>query len=320
MNNLELVNEKPIVSIIIPCFNSESYIAECIESVIEQDYENIEVIVVDDGSTDNSAEIISKYKDVSLYKQENSGACVARNYGLSKSNGKYIKFLDSDDFLEIGVIKKQVEQAEDLDNNTIVYGDYYLLRGRKKKIQNTFLNKSEQTALLIVNDILTATPLHRKWMLEKVKGFDDRFKNGQEWNLHVRLSSEGFCFHHMKIPVYNYRVHDSASRISNNRNNGIQDIIYSIEKSNLTSQRLGYKCSGDVKAAFALRYWWNARSFYNKKENDLALEYINKSRFLTCNYKRYWPLYYRFFNLFFGFKISELIITRIKTFLKSKYI
>lgn len=320
MNNLELVNEKPIVSIIIPCFNSESYIAECIESVIEQDYENIEVIVVDDGSTDNSAEIISKYKDVSLYKQENSGACVARNYGLSKSNGKYIKFLDSDDFLEIGVIKKQVEQAEDLDNNTIVYGDYYLLRGRKKKIQNTFLNKSEQTALLIVNDILTATPLHRKWMLEKVEGFDERFKNGQEWNLHVRLSSEGFIFHHINLPIYNYRVHSSAHRISNKENSIIDKINYNIKKIELTEQRLGDKCSGDVTAALALRYWWAARAFFRAGDKKSSKKYKEKSKDLTENYKSYWPKYYRIVFIILGYSFGEVFLSFLIKYKSRKYV
>lgn len=219
----------PLVSIIIPCFNSEEYISECVESALLQDYSNIEIIVVNDGSTDNSVNILKKLKGINLYTQKNSGACVARNFGLYKSKGKYIKFLDSDDFLEPGIVKKQVDLAEQLDDNNIIYGDYYLYRNCKKSYEDVYLEKSEQTAALVLGDILTSTPLHRRWMLEKIEGFDERFTNGQEWNLHVRLSSEGFVFHHQKLAIYNYRIHESPNRISvikaNNKNRQLYEAL-----------------------------------------------------------------------------------------------
>lgn len=318
MNSLELANEKPIVSIIIPCFNSESYISECIESVIEQDYGNIEIIVVDDGSTDNSAEVISKYKEVSFYKQENSGACAARNYGLSKSNGKYIKFLDSDDFLERKVIKKQVEEAEGLDENTIVYGDYFLYEKNRFLYENTRLDVKEQTALLLINDILTATPLHRKWMLEKVSGFDERFKSGQEWNLHVRLSSEGFIFHHVKGAVYNYRIHDSVDRISNN--NKLNDKIrHDFDKISFTENRLGNKGSGNIYSAISLKYWFVGRAAFRIGNKELAKHALYKAKMTTSNYKYFWPRYYRFSYFVFGFNVSEAIFKFIYKYKSNKY-
>lgn len=309
MNKNKMDVELPLVSIIIPCFNSENYIEYCIDSALSQDYPNIEIIVVDDGSTDSSAELLAKYKDIFIYTQQNCGACVARNHGLLRSSGKYIKFLDSDDFLEPNVIRKQVLLAESLDENTIVYGDYYLLRGKDKKLKNTFLDKSEQTALLLINDILTSTPLHRKWMLKKVEGFDERFRNGQEWNLHVRLSSEGFVFHHVNLPIYNYRVHSSTHRISNEKNSIINKVNYGIEKTKLTEQRLGNKCSGDVTAALALRYWWAARAFFRAGDKKLSMEYKKKAKNLTGNYKNYWPKYYRIVFLVLGYSFGEIFLS-----------
>ena len=89
------------VSIIIPLYNNEKYIKECIESLISQTYENIEIIIVDDGSTDKSVEVCEKFKDerIRLIKQINFGAPSARNEGIKQSSGDFIMFLDSDDYL-----------------------------------------------------------------------------------------------------------------------------------------------------------------------------------------------------------------------------
>src|SRR5690554_4386435 len=86
--------EMPLVSIVIPCYNSENYVSECLESVLSQDYANIEVVVVDDGSTDSSLEILSRYPGIRVLSQANAGACVARNRGFGISRGKYVKFLE----------------------------------------------------------------------------------------------------------------------------------------------------------------------------------------------------------------------------------
>lgn len=89
------------ISIIIPIFNSEKYLKECINSVLQQDYTDFEIILINDGSSDNSAticeEYVKKYKNIKLYSQKNQGVSAARNYGLNKAKGKYIFFLDSDD-------------------------------------------------------------------------------------------------------------------------------------------------------------------------------------------------------------------------------
>lgn len=101
---------KPLVSIIIPLYNSESFVQECIESAINQTWIEKEIIIIDDGSTDRSLEIARTYQSemVLVYQQENKGASAARNFGLSKSRGKYVQFLDADDFLSTNKIEAQV--------------------------------------------------------------------------------------------------------------------------------------------------------------------------------------------------------------------
>ena len=104
----------PLVSILIPCFNAEKYIKETVESCLEQKWKNIEIIVVDDGSTDQSIHILKsiKNKKVKIVLQENQGAIAARNSAYKHSNGKYIQYLDADDLLSKEKIGDQVMLLE----------------------------------------------------------------------------------------------------------------------------------------------------------------------------------------------------------------
>lgn len=111
----------PLVSVLIPAFNSEKYIDETIKSVLNQTWKNIEVIVVDDGSTDGTFERASTYKSerLKVFKQENSGACRARNFAFEMSSGDIIQYLDADDILDPLKIEKQVRILEKYGNNVV---------------------------------------------------------------------------------------------------------------------------------------------------------------------------------------------------------
>lgn len=94
------------ISIIIPVYNSYKYLEKCLESIVNQNYPNTEIILVDDGSSDNSSKIYNKYLDkIKVIKQEHKGTSCARNKGIENSNGKYICFVDSDDFVEVDYVK-----------------------------------------------------------------------------------------------------------------------------------------------------------------------------------------------------------------------
>ena len=99
------MNNYPLISLIIPCYNAELSLEKCLKSVIEQDYPSLEIIIVDDGSTDNSAKIYEEFqrKDdrMKILKQENSGVAKARNNGIKNANGDYFCFVDSDDWVEL---------------------------------------------------------------------------------------------------------------------------------------------------------------------------------------------------------------------------
>jgi glycosyltransferase involved in cell wall biosynthesis len=121
MNNLANKKLLPLVSILIPLYNAEKYFKECLESVINQTYKNLEVIIINDGSTDGSLTIAQKYAKkytwIKVYSQENHGASVARNKAFSYSKGDYIQYLDADDIMHLDKIMLQIQALKKYDFN-----------------------------------------------------------------------------------------------------------------------------------------------------------------------------------------------------------
>lgn len=125
----------PLVSVIIPVFNTEKYIEDCIFSVINQNYSRLEIIIVNDGSTDGSRSIIQKYMEVDrrivCIDKKNEGLPLARKTGILKANGKYIQHLDSDDTLIDGAIEKLVCRAEETDADIVLHLlSFFVIRTR----------------------------------------------------------------------------------------------------------------------------------------------------------------------------------------------
>lgn len=119
----------PLISVIVPVYNVELYLNECISSLINQTYQNLEIIIVDDGSTDKSGSICDSFKDsrIKVYHKQNGGLSDARNYGLKFATGDYILFVDSDDFLDLNMINVLVENAISniVDISICGYSKYY---------------------------------------------------------------------------------------------------------------------------------------------------------------------------------------------------
>lgn len=116
-------NPLPLVSIIVSCYNGEKYIADTLNSLLNQTYSNLEIVVVNDGSTDKSELIITSFADsrIKYYKQSNKGQCAALNTGFAKSTGTYIKFYDADDILHPEVIEGQVQTLNEQGDDCISF-------------------------------------------------------------------------------------------------------------------------------------------------------------------------------------------------------
>ena len=204
----------PKVSIIIPNYNSGKFIIEAVNSCLWQTYKNIEIIIVDDGSTDGSLSLIEEINNINILKLHRQGAPIARNYGIFESNGNLIKFLDADDILMPSAIEDQVTITKDLKENEITYGNVAWFGDQTRGFKNHILEKGDCSDL-ISHNILTTSPLHKKESLLKIGGFDSKIKRGQEWNLHVRLAAKNIVFKYHPVPVYLFRKHAAPSRISN---------------------------------------------------------------------------------------------------------
>ncbi len=197
---------KPLVSIIIPAYNAQDYLEETLESVFQQTWENIETIVVDDGSTDNTADIIKKYEPrVRYIYQKNSGGCaVPRNTGIAQAQGAYLAFLDADDLLPSDRIEQQVHFLEKLPEVGLVFSDYVNFDETGDHGKTHFSTCPQLSALLQGKDELiipNACPilaqenfgiassfLIRRGMTELVEGFEPTLKSCEDFHFFFRLA------------------------------------------------------------------------------------------------------------------------------------
>lgn len=136
------------LSVIIPVFNTAKYLKKCLDSIFSQDFNDIEVICVDDGSTDNSLEVLSQYKDIIVIEKSNEGSGVARNVGLKYAKGDYVLFVDSDDWLINGSLIKIFTAAKNSQADVLIFGgltfdNNHLRKGSYsvEKIPSRFFNK-----------------------------------------------------------------------------------------------------------------------------------------------------------------------------------
>lgn len=116
--------EQPLVSIVVPIYNTENYLHECLDCLINQTYKNIEIICINDGSKDNSLKILQEYaqkdKRIKVYTQENSGEAATRNRGLELASGKYIAAIDSDDYCSLNFVEECVKVAEKENSDIVI--------------------------------------------------------------------------------------------------------------------------------------------------------------------------------------------------------
>jgi len=237
------VEVKPLVSIIVPNFNYSKYIEECIQSIFNQEYSYLEVIVVDDGSTDNSLEILEKYKHkIILLSQVNQGVSSARNKGLLHANGKYISFLDADDTIEPNKISEQVKIIE-RGGSELIYCAVNLCNERLEVQEvrtpcyrgNCFDLYFRYPTRSII-PLGSGSPLISSNLVRNVGGFDLHLGTSSDWDFMRRLCRET-SVDFSPLPLVNYRIHsDSMSNqdlVSYYRDNSLA-VVKMIEESQLS--------------------------------------------------------------------------------------
>jgi len=209
--------EYPLVSVIIPVYNMEEYLAEAVDSVLASTYPNIEVLIIDDGSTDHSSEIAQTYvrKDprVHFYSQSNKGVSAARNLGLQKAKGKFVLPVDADNKISSDFIEKAVNILQNQSQVKIVTCEIMLF-GEKNGIKK--YRKYKKT-LLARKNIIDACALYRSADALKIGGYNEEIIGREDWEFWISmLKNGGEVYHLPEVGVY-YRIRQHSKRVTDRR-------------------------------------------------------------------------------------------------------
>jgi glycosyltransferase involved in cell wall biosynthesis len=203
---------RPLVTVVIPCYNQAPFLSEAIESVLSQSYPNFEVVVVDDGSTDNTSQVASRYAEagVRLIRQENRGPSAARNRSLDEARGKYVVFLDSDDRLLPEALEVGVRELESHPECAFVFGRLRVVGTEGSYVGAPlppYIRTDYYGALLRDNYIGTpGVAMFRRSVFDSVGGFDTSLHAAEDYDLYLRVASE-FPIHHHDRLVVSWRRH-----------------------------------------------------------------------------------------------------------------
>jgi glycosyltransferase involved in cell wall biosynthesis len=200
-----------LVSVVIPCFNEEPFLAEAIESALEQTYPNVETIVVDDGSTDGSAAVAKQFGErVRVSSKTNGGLASARNLGIDVARGEFLTFLDGDDILRPDFVARTKALLDEDASIAFVYTQMELF-GRESSV-STWPEYSLDA--LVHGNFISATALIRAEVFREVR-FDERLRTGwEDWDFFLSLAERGYPGRRIDEPLFLYRKHDAQDRLS----------------------------------------------------------------------------------------------------------
>lgn len=213
------------VSIIVPVYNMEKKLKKCIDSIINQEYNDIEIIIVNDGSTDNSLKIINQYDDyrIKLIDQKNMGISEARNNGLKIATGDFICFVDSDDYIEPNMIKVLVDKIKET-NSDIVVCDYYIFDDNYNKEEKIVGNDSIFGKDLYAHPEMIKLIDFAPWnKIYKSKLFDDisfpKNTKYEDFDAILKVFSKAKKIEKVNESLYDYYVNYSGETRTNNKKN-----------------------------------------------------------------------------------------------------
>lgn len=293
------------VSVIVPVYNGDKFLNQCLESVANQTLKDLEVIVVNDGSRDNSLEIMQKFKDkyTDMFKIidiQNSGVGAARNKALDIATGEFIKFLDADDYLELNILEKMYDIAKE-NNVSLVRGNYHQFLGK--------LNLGDMCSWsgLKGNQIVDVTK-KKDYIIKETSGIgnklikrdligDLRFPENTKWEdlaiMPVVVASASKVYH-MDEDVYNYRVNlNTTIKDFIRKTPHVLDIIKCVEliEQNLKNRGLDESYREQIESLYILHTLFRVENvmtwinFPKSRKNDVINSMINIIELRYPNWK-----------------------------------
>lgn len=210
MTNPQLVNMEDVISVIIPSFNHGRYLSEAIQSVRAQQNVNVEIVIVDDGSTDGTRQVAAMYPHVKYVYQKNQGLSAARNTGIDNSTGSYLVFLDADDWLLENALATNLQYLKRDKQLAFVSGTYQYVF---EKIDRTYdiireIKDFHYQQLLRCNYIgMHGAVMYQRWAFDFYR-FDISLKASEDYDMYLNLARKFPVYHHNQ-PIAAYRIHDN---------------------------------------------------------------------------------------------------------------
>jgi glycosyltransferase involved in cell wall biosynthesis len=270
---------EPLVSVVIPCYNHGQYLGDAIQSILQQTYSNYEIIVVDDGSQDNTRAVADVFKGKLRYIwQENQGLSVARNTGIQAAQGELIGLLDADDLYEPEYLSELVAALKQHKSSDAIYcGFKYIDLDNQllpKKIIKVFQKDQFYSNLLNGGFFPPMCMLAHKYCYEELGYFDRNFQGCADWDMWLRMANR---FSIIGIPVAFTRYRVVPTSMSSDPIYMLEDRIAVLEKHlNISSDEL-QDAAQSVRRAFGRNYFLTAIDYIQSNDVEQAYQWILKA-------------------------------------------
>lgn len=284
------------VSIIIPVYNVEKYIEKCLDSLVNQTLSDIEVIVVNDGSPDNSQKIIDKYVEkypniVRSFIKENGGQGSARNYGLEKATGEYIGYVDSDDYVSIDMYEKLYNKAKEDDLDIVICGNYVVyenLTKEKIELNNYVLEDKHDNAFF--GKLGVCNKIYKKSLVQKLAFRSKKWYEDLDFTVKALSSAKKVDYVDEPLYYYLYREGSTMNNSNIQRNLEILDAFEEVKYEKKYHDIIEYLAIDNIYISAIVRVI-NA-----KADKKIKIEAINEMKsYVSKNFKdfeknKYLPL------------------------------
>ena len=207
----------PLVSIVIPVYNGANYVSEAIESALKQTYKNIEIIVVNDGSTDSTEKIVKKYGDkIRYFYKENGGVASALNLGIKNMKGEYFSWLSHDDVYYPNKIERQIEELKNINKDNILYSGFELINDKSELLyaweiasKNEYRKLNNSFYALLLSGLNFCSLLIPKKVFYEVDFFNEDLKCTQDYDLLFKIFKNGYKIKYMPEVLLQNRIHEN---------------------------------------------------------------------------------------------------------------
>lgn len=290
----------PAVSVIIPTYNRAELVQLAIQSVLTQTFNDFELIVVDDGSTDNTSGVLRKYESnimVKLLRQPNKGCPAALNHGLRESNGKYICWLSSDDIWMKDKLEKQVAYFAQHKEVKLVFTDYEIADEQGQSLRIKRFNKASMPLEMMVEYIHGSSVMFLRDCLNTIGFFDESLLCHNDVDYWLKIGKKHKIGH---IPEALVRTSHADGRDSDNRKRMIESRVLFLIKNGLPLELFGWGDSDryfrEYKYKYAMKLlgkigfykYWFSKFIFNRGWLYLSIDYLGKMDRLFEQFKKKW--------------------------------